>query len=87
MSFIDGSAPRERTKPRRSTGKTKRKAGGSGRSIYDVYEPSELERSHLTDKDAVIRLTDVPERYVVQGHTTHGTALIEPIGSHFSWVY
>eukprot|EP00117_Sycon_ciliatum_P042302 scpid17102/ scgid30794/ Transcription elongation factor SPT6; Protein pandora len=63
MSFIDGSAPRERTKPRRSTGKTKRKAGGSGRSIYDVYEPSELERSHLTDKDAVIRLTDVPERF------------------------
>ncbi|XP_019848744.1 PREDICTED: transcription elongation factor SPT6-like [Amphimedon queenslandica] len=41
----------------------KRKKKSKNRSIYDVYEPSELERSHLTDQDKIIRITDVPERY------------------------
>ena len=44
-----------------------RKKRSKNRSIYDVYEPSELERSHLTDNDKIIRITDVPERYQVRG--------------------
>ena len=28
-----------------------------------MFEPSELIRGHLTDKDALIRQTDVPERF------------------------
>ena len=36
------------------------------RSIYDVYEPSELERSHFTDKDKMIKVVDVPERFQVR---------------------
>ena len=30
-----------------------------------VYEPSELERGHLTDRDNVIRQEDMPERFQV----------------------
>ncbi|KAK4008393.1 hypothetical protein OUZ56_013534 [Daphnia magna] len=32
------------------------------KTIYDVYEPSELERGHFTDFDEKIRKTDMPER-------------------------
>ena len=35
-------------------------------SIYDVYEPSELERGYFTERDNDIRVTDVPERFQVQ---------------------
>lgn len=37
----------------------------SRRSIFDIYEPSELESSHLTDQDNEIRTTDLPERFQV----------------------
>lgn len=32
------------------------------KSIFDIYEPSELKRGHFTDLDNVIRKTDTPER-------------------------
>ncbi|XP_069767322.1 transcription elongation factor SPT6 isoform X2 [Narcine bancroftii] len=35
----------------------------SRRSIFEIYEPSELESSHLTDQDNEIRVTDMPERF------------------------
>lgn len=37
----------------------------SRRSIFEIYEPSDLERSHLTDQDNEIRTTDLPERFQV----------------------
>ncbi|KAK8722073.1 hypothetical protein OTU49_012465 [Cherax quadricarinatus] len=33
------------------------------KSIYEVFEPSELERGHLTDQDHEIRKLDIPERF------------------------
>ncbi|CAG0900948.1 unnamed protein product [Cyprideis torosa] len=39
-----------------------RKKRSTKKSIYELYEPSELERGHLTDFDNEIRLQDVPER-------------------------
>ena len=42
-----------------------RKAKKKKTSIYDVYEPSELERGHFTEKDSEIRVTDMPERFQV----------------------
>ncbi|XP_023646777.1 transcription elongation factor SPT6 isoform X1 [Paramormyrops kingsleyae] len=33
------------------------------RSIFEIYEPSELESSHMTDQDNEIRSTDMPERF------------------------
>ncbi|XP_045599264.1 transcription elongation factor SPT6 [Procambarus clarkii] len=33
------------------------------KTIYEVFEPSELERGHLTDQDHEIRKLDIPERF------------------------
>uniref|UniRef100_A0ABD2WU03 Transcription elongation factor SPT6 n=1 Tax=Trichogramma kaykai TaxID=54128 RepID=A0ABD2WU03_9HYME len=35
---------------------------GTKKSIFDIYEPSELKRGHFTDLDNEIRGTDIPER-------------------------
>ena len=56
LSFVEGVTPK---KPR-TVKKRRRK---KGKSIYETYEPAELERSHLTDVDQTIRMTDVPERF------------------------
>ena len=37
------------------------------KSIHDLYEPAELERSHLTEADNDIRNTDLPERFQLRG--------------------
>ena len=44
--------------------KVRRRKRKKKTTIYDVYEPSELERGHFLEKDAEIRVTDIPERYV-----------------------
>ena len=46
---------------------TKRRVGR--RSIFEIYEPSELESSHMTDQDNEIRSTDMPERFQVCNKT------------------
>ena len=43
--------------------KKRRRAGKKKTGIYDLYEPSELERGHFLEKDAEIRVTDMPERF------------------------
>ena len=49
------------------TQRTERRKSGKKRSarksIFEIYEPSELERSHLTQTDNDIRNTDIPERF------------------------
>lgn len=40
-----------------------RKKKGGKKSIYEIYEPSELERSHMTANDQRIRAKDEPERF------------------------
>ena len=42
---------RKKKKPKRPT-----------KTIFDEFEPDELERRHYTDKDNEIRNTDIPER-------------------------
>lgn len=51
-----------RVRPKKTT-----KKRVSRRSIFEMYEPSELESSHLTDQDNEIRMTDMPERFQVRG--------------------
>lgn len=46
---------------RRRPKKTTRKKP-SRKSIFEVYEPSELKRGFFTDLDNEIRNTDIPER-------------------------
>lgn len=43
--------------------KTRRKPRAGRKTIYDIYEPAELERSHLTAFDHEIRTKDEPERF------------------------
>lgn len=50
-----------RVRPKKTT-----KKRVSRRSIFEMYEPSELESSHLTDQDNEIRVTDMPERFQVR---------------------
>merc|ERR1712198_213374 len=50
----DEDRPQRRKKEKRKTIK---------KSIYEVFEPSELERGHLTDQDQEIRKSDIPERF------------------------
>ncbi|KOB76059.1 Transcription elongation factor SPT6 [Operophtera brumata] len=50
---------------RRRTKKGKPKRP-SKKSIFEIYEPSELKRSHFTDLDNEIRKTDVPERMQIR---------------------
>lgn len=42
--------------------RVKKKRSGR-KTIYDVYEPSELERSHMTTFDQQVRAKDEPERF------------------------
>merc|ERR1712141_918936 len=46
----EGGQEQRRRKPKR------------GKRIFEMYEPSELEARHFTDKDQNIRETDIPER-------------------------
>lgn len=52
-----------RVRPKKTT-----KKRVSRRSIFEMYEPSELESSHLTDQDNEIRATDLPERFQVRNY-------------------
>ena len=60
----DDSEGEERPVARKRRGKSSRSK--KQRSIYDVYEPSELEQGHFTEADTEIRVTDQPERFQVQ---------------------
>ncbi|KAH8293318.1 hypothetical protein KR018_001078 [Drosophila ironensis] len=58
------------------------------KTIFDIYEPSELKRGHFTDLDNDIRKTDIPER--MQLRQVPVTAV--PEGSHelddeADWIY
>lgn len=54
----DGEQGEERAKrPKKQRGKKITK-----KTIFDIFEPSELKRGHFTDLDNEIRKTDIPER-------------------------
>ena len=47
----------------RAARRANKKARKRGKKLHEIYEPSELERSHFTDEDQRIRTTDEPERF------------------------
>ncbi|CAN7987050.1 unnamed protein product [Ixodes hexagonus] len=70
-----------RPRPKKTTRKRPTK-----KSIFEVYEPVELERGHFTDRDNEIRATDIPERF--QLRTVPVTSAPEDeIGREAEWVY
>ncbi|XP_046421769.1 transcription elongation factor SPT6 [Neodiprion fabricii] len=56
--YVDEDGDGER--PRRPKKQPKKKT--TRKSIFEIYEPSELKRGHFTDMDNEIRNTDIPER-------------------------
>jgi transcription elongation factor SPT6 len=55
---VEGEMEMERLQRRALKRKKRKKA-----TMQDIYEPSELERGHLTDKDKMVAMTDLPERF------------------------
>ena len=52
----------EGRKTRKVTARKVQKKKTQRKTIFELYEPSELERGHFTDHDEQIRKTDIPER-------------------------
>lgn len=69
---------------------TKTKKAGRKRttkkSIYEVYEPSELERGHFTDLDNEIRTVDIPERFQLRQIRVTATEEGE-LDEEAEWIY
>lgn len=60
----------------------------SKKTIFDLYEPSELKRGHFTDLDNEIRKTDIPER--MQLRQVPVTAVAEgssELDDEAEWIY
>lgn len=70
--------PRKTKKPRPRKKKS---------TIYDVYEPSELERGHFLERDAEIRVTDQPERYQVRSIPVQPPESEAELEQEAEWVY
>lgn len=57
---------------------TRKKRSRHKKTIFEVFEPSELERGHMTDVDQEIRTADMPERF----HVSH-SMLMQNIACFF----
>ncbi|XP_050409437.2 transcription elongation factor SPT6 [Patella vulgata] len=75
---VDGVA-RPRTKKSGRARRTKK-------SIYDVFEPSELERGHFTDLDNEIKTADMPERFQLR-QVPVLTAEEDELEEEAEWIY
>ncbi|EEC12431.1 S1 RNA binding domain-containing protein, putative [Ixodes scapularis] len=56
------------------------------KSIFEVYEPVELERGHFTDRDNEIRATDIPERFQLRAVPVT-SAPEDEISREAEWIY
>ncbi|XP_018496136.1 LOW QUALITY PROTEIN: transcription elongation factor SPT6-like, partial [Galendromus occidentalis] len=63
-----------------------RKKAPAKKSIFDVFEPIELERGHFTDRDQEIRATDEPERFQLRSVKVTPADEIE-IAEEAEWIY
>lgn len=73
-------------RPRRAKKQTRRKT--IKKTIFDIFEPSELKRGHFTDIDNEIRRTDIPER--MQLRDVPLTPVIEgseELDEEAEWIY
>lgn len=66
--------------------KKKKKRHPARKSIFELYEPAELERSHLTSRDNEIRNTDIPERFQLRSVKVTPCSE-EEIKEESQWIY
>ncbi|KAJ7311009.1 Transcription elongation factor SPT6, partial [Desmophyllum pertusum] len=64
----------------------RQKKKSTKKSIYEVFEPSELEKGMLTNKDNEIRTADVPERFQVRDFPVKSTEEGE-LDDEAEWIY
>lgn len=76
----EGDAARPKKTKKASKKKTTKK------SIFEIYEPSELKRGHFTDLDNEIRTTDIPERMQLRS-VPLTTATEEELAAEAQWIY
>ncbi|XP_043252748.1 transcription elongation factor SPT6-like isoform X1 [Colletes gigas] len=73
-------------RPRRSRKHFKKKT--TKKSIFEIYEPSELIRGHFTDVDNEIRTTDIPERMQLRSIPITPTAEgSDELDLEAEWIY
>ncbi|XP_076244162.1 transcription elongation factor SPT6 isoform X2 [Calliopsis andreniformis] len=73
-------------RPRRSKKHFKKKS--TKKSIFEIYEPSELIRGHFTDVDNEIRTTDIPERMQLRSVPITPTAEgSDELDLEAEWIY
>ncbi|XP_064612097.1 transcription elongation factor SPT6-like [Liolophura sinensis] len=82
--YIDEEAEGEGAVSRRKSKKSHKKQ--TKKSIFDVFEPSELERGHLTDVDNEIRIADMPERFQLRSTPVQPTEEGE-LEKEAEWIY
>ncbi|XP_026284387.1 transcription elongation factor SPT6 isoform X1 [Frankliniella occidentalis] len=71
---------------RRRKAKKKAAKKTSKKSIFEIYEPSELKRGHFTDLDNQIRNTDIPERMQLRD-TPVTPECDEKLEEEATWIY
>ncbi|UYV64595.1 SUPT6H, partial [Cordylochernes scorpioides] len=55
-------------------------------TIYDIYEPSDIERNYFTDLDQRIKLLDVPERFQIRDYPVRPAGNTQ-ILNEARWIY
>ncbi|KAJ8674975.1 hypothetical protein QAD02_010761 [Eretmocerus hayati] len=71
---------------RRKKTKKASKKKTTKKSIFEIYEPSELKRGHFTDLDNEIRTTDIPERMQLRAVPVT-EASEEELEAEAQWIY
>lgn len=80
----------ETDRPRKTKRAPKKK---SAKTIFEIYEPSELKRGHFTDVDNEIRQTDVPERMqlrsipIIEIPPENHEAMKQELCDEAQWIY
>lgn len=57
------------------------------KNLQDIYEPCELERSHLTEVDNEIKVADLPERFLLRGVPVIPTEDETLIDDESEWIF
>ena len=57
------------------------------KTIFEIYEPSELEMRHFTDQDNEIRNTDIPERMQLRHFRVSAPEEEEELDREAEWIF
>merc|ERR1712223_1320592 len=64
-----------------------KKKKGKRKTIFEMYEPAELEMRHFTEQDNEIRNTDIPERMQLRNFPVSAPDNDEELEKESDWIY